>query len=256
LDARVEFLHATNFTPRLPPDKNKQTKRGSLLFAMNYYGLDGMEAVEKERWRKLILSRGPWTNEDQRGMLDYCEADVRALYGLCAAMTQRGHMPLNGQLNYGLLRGRYMRAAARMQSTGIPIDFERRNLLVSRRDEIKKQLVETLGRQYGVFDEECSFNEKRFVLYLNARGIGWPTYPSGRLDLRRETFKRMALLHPELELLRQLRRFLDELKLWNLSVGSDGVNRCWLNPFGSRTSRNQPSNSRFVSECRPGSVIT
>ena len=69
LDLRVEFLQAINFTPRPPPDKNKEKKRGSLLHALTYYGLDGIEAVEKERWRKLILSGGPWTNTDREGIL-------------------------------------------------------------------------------------------------------------------------------------------------------------------------------------------
>jgi hypothetical protein len=245
LDPRVEFLHATNFTPRLPPDQNRQTKRGSLLYAMRYYGLDGIEAAEKERWRNLILRGPPWTNTEREGIQGYCESDVQALSELSAAMTRRGHMPLNGQLNCSLLRGRYMRAVARMQFIGISIDLKRYNLLTGRWDDIERQLIEALGRQYGVY-EEGSFSEKRFAHYLNKRGIGWPLHPSGRLDLREKTFKQMAQFHPELEPLRQLKYCREKLKLRSLSVGRDGFNRAWLNPFASRTGRNQPSNAHFV----------
>jgi DNA polymerase I len=246
LDLRIEFLQAINFTPRPPPDKNKENKRGSLLHALTYYGLDGIEAVEKERWRKLILSGGPWTNTEREGILDYCESDVRAIHQLFTAMVRRDDVFLDGQLKFGLYRGRYMRAVTRMTFVGVPIDLERFNRLVNRWDAIEMQLIETLGKQYEVYDEEGSFSEKRFIRYLNERGIGWPVHESGRLDTKEKTFKMMAQLRPELEPLRQLEYCRKKLKLRKLSVGRDGFNRVWLAPFASRTSRNQPSNSGFI----------
>jgi hypothetical protein len=71
LDLRPEFLRAINTTPRTARDKNQ--KWGSLLHAMTYYGLDGIDAVEKKQWRELILRGGPYTAEEDRGILDYCE---------------------------------------------------------------------------------------------------------------------------------------------------------------------------------------
>jgi DNA polymerase-1 len=56
----------------------------------------------------------------------------------------------------------------------------------------------------------------------------------------------MAQRYPEFEPLRQLEFCLRQLKLRKITIGRDGFNRCWLNPFGSLTSRNQPSNSRFI----------
>jgi DNA polymerase I-like protein with 3'-5' exonuclease and polymerase domains len=46
--------------------------------------------------------------------------------------------------------------------------------------------------------------------------------------------------------MRELRSSLSEMRLSSLQVGSDGRNRCTLSPFSSRTSRNQPSNSKFI----------
>jgi hypothetical protein len=245
LDLRIEFLRATNFTPPLPKDKNNG--RTSLLYALNYYGLDGIDAVEKERWRVLIRCGGSWTAEEQEGILDYNESDVRASYELFAAMIRRGHIPLDRRFLFCLHRGRYMRSVARMEFTGIHIDLERLNRLRDRWDAIKMELVRTLGKQYdGVFDEEGHFSEGRFAGYLNARGWGWRMHKSGRLDLREKTLKKMAHLHPELEDFRQLKYALEKMKLWKLCAGQDGFLRCWLNPFGSRTGRNQPSNNQFA----------
>ena len=202
--------------------------------------------MEKEQWRELILRGGPWTASEREGILDYCESDVRALHQLLSAMIRRGHIYLDDRLNFSVYRGRYMRAVARMEFTGVPIDLERFNRLMSRWDAIKMQLIETLGKEYGVYDEEGSFSEKRFARYLNAHGWGWPVLETGRLELKTGPSNMMAHLHPELEPLRQLKYCREKLKLQELAVGRDGFNRCWLAPFASRTSRNQPSNSRFI----------
>ena len=36
------------------------------------------------------------------------------------------------------------------------------------------------------------------------------------------------------------------MKLFDFPVGKDGFNRSWLNPFGSKTGRNQPGSSKFI----------
>src|SRR4029077_19013404 len=51
---------------------------------------------------------------------------------------------------------------------------------------------------------------------------------------------------PELQPLHELRATLSGLRLTGLEVGSDGRNRCLLSPFKAGTSRNQPSNTKFI----------
>src|SRR5262249_10086676 len=46
--------------------------------------------------------------------------------------------------------------------------------------------------------------------------------------------------------IRELRHTLSQMRLNELAVGSDGRNRVLLSAFGSRTGRNQPSNSKFI----------
>jgi DNA polymerase I len=241
LDLRIEFLRAINTTP-----PQKEYREAKLLQALAYYGIDGVDAAEKSYWQDLVIRGGPWTAEEQKGILDYCETDVVATELLLRKMRDRGHVFSDRRLVQSLYRGRYMASVTCTKSVGVPIDMDRYSQLEPRWEPMKDKLVDTLGAEYGVFDSDRSFSEKRFARYLANRGWGWPLLDSGRLDLKNKTFKQMAIVHPELETLRQLLYSLDKLKLNDLVIGKDGFNRCWLNPFGSRTGRNQPSNSKFI----------
>lgn len=91
------------------------------------------------------------------------------------------------------------------------------------------------------------FCSKRFAEFLARNGIPWPRLESGALDRSDDTFREMARTYPaEIGPIRELRHALSQLRLNELAVGPDGRHRCLLSPFGSRTGRNQPSNSRFV----------
>jgi hypothetical protein len=246
IDLRIEWKMRVNYTPRLTLSKEERKHWGSLPFVMNYYGLDAMDVVEKKQMQEMIGGGGPFTETQWEKIMAYNLSDARAESELFLAMVRRGHIPLDSRFQFCLWRGRYMRALAKMEWVGVPIDVERLHRLVNGWEPMKKHLIETLGKQYGVFDEKGSFSQKRFARYLSKRGIPWSVLPSGHLDLKDATFKMMAGLYPELENLRQLRYCLEKWKLRSILVGSDGFARCWLNGFGSRTGRNQPSNAEFV----------
>jgi hypothetical protein len=91
------------------------------------------------------------------------------------------------------------------------------------------------------------FSAERWAAYLARRGIPWPRLESGALALDDDTFHQMARAYPaEVGPIRELRHALGQLRLQDLAVGSDGRNRCLLSVFGSKTGRNQPSNSRSI----------
>src|ERR1700730_6324657 len=94
LDLFAEFRNKTNGL--VVPCGN------GLLGAMVYHGLDGIKAAEKETMRQLALRGGPWSENEARQLLDYCESDVAALSELFTRM-QPGI-----DLHRALLRGRYM----------------------------------------------------------------------------------------------------------------------------------------------------
>ena len=94
--------------------------------------------------------------------------------------------------------------------------------------------------------ERLSFSRERWARWLVVNSIPWPRLETGALDMRDETFRQMARRYPEVAPIRELRYTLSQMRLNSLAVGSDGRNRCLLSPFQARTSRNQPSNAKFI----------
>lgn len=209
-----------------------------LLGALLHFGLDGMDAIDKAEMRELAIRGEPFTAEEIRNLVDYCESDVTATQKLLMAMP-------NIDIDRALLRGRYMAAAAHIEHAGVPIDVKALNTLQAHWDGIKGHLIERIDADYGVFDGR-TFKTERWERWLDANGIPWPRLPTGRLALDDDTFRERARAHPAVEPIRELRHMLGQLRLNNLTVGRDGRNRCMLSAFRARTGRNQPSNSKFV----------
>jgi hypothetical protein len=137
LDLFVEFRNATNGLS--VPCGN------GLLGALAYYGLDALDAAEKEDMRQLALRGGPYTSAEREALLTYCQSDVDSLARLLDAMLP------DIDLKRALFRGRYMAAAARMEWAGVPLDAE---MLAQLRDNwgpIKSRLIREVDKDYGVF---------------------------------------------------------------------------------------------------------
>lgn len=211
----------------------------SLLGALAYHGLDGIDANEKDAMRDLILRGGDYSDDDRHAILDYCQSDVDALAALLPAMMPKIDLPR------ALFRGRYMCAVARMEHHGIPIDTDTLGVLRSNWTAIQTNLIQKIDTNYGVY-EGRTFKVERWSAWLAAKGIPWPRLFSGALALDDDSFKEMARSYPAVAPMRELRASLSALKLNELAVGPDGRNRVMLSPFGSKTGRNQPSNSRFI----------
>jgi hypothetical protein len=211
----------------------------SLLGALAFHGLDGIGAVEKDEMRALVLRGRPWSDAERAAILAYCESDVTALARLLPAMLPGLDLPR------ALLRGRYMAAAARMERNGVPIDTGTLERLKQHWGDIQDHLIADIDAGYGVF-EGRTFKADRFAAWLVRTGIPWPRLASGRLDLSDDVFREAARSHPEVAPLRELRYALSQLRLSDLAVGRDGRNRCLLSAFRARTSRNQPSNTKFI----------
>ena len=232
LDLYVEFRSMTN---------GRTVPSGlGLLGALAYCGLDCMESTEKQSMRELAMRGGPYTEDEQVALLDYCQSDVDALPKLLDKMIGQIDVPR------ALLRGRYMRAIATMEHTGVPIDTDILGGLRAQWPTIQSKLIERVDPRGEVFDGR-TFKADRWARYLVRHNIAWPKLPSGSLMLDDETFRQATKRHPMLVgKWRELRHTLGQMRLSDLAVGADGRNRCLLSPFQSRTGRNQPSNSRFI----------
>ena len=210
-----------------------------LLGALALRGLGHIDAGEKEQMRKLILEQRQWTEDEKRRILDYCATDVTGTAALFSRMARSIDWPR------ALLRGRYMKAVARMERNGVPVDTSLHREMVTNWGELKVRLIASVDADFGVY-EGTSFRANQFAALLSARRIAWPKYPSGVLKLDDDTFRDQARRWPELQPLHELRATLSGLRLTGLEVGSDGRNRCLLSPFKAVTSRNQPSNTKFI----------
>lgn len=231
LDPYTEFRNLSNGLPT--PCGN------GLLGAMAWFGLPGIDAIEKDTMRDLVLRGGPWTTDEKVSILDYCETDVSSLAKLLDRMKSNLDVP------HALLRGRFMKAAAQIEYNGIPMDVEMFSCLSGRWESIQDELIAAIDARYGIF-EGRTFKMDKFSNWLIRNNIPWPRLESGTLDLQDDTFREMARIYPSVAPLRELRVSLSQMRLSELSVGHDGRNRCLLSAFRARTGRNQPSNSRFI----------
>jgi len=231
LDLFTEFRSLTNGL-KLPSG-------AGLLGALNYYGLSGIDAIEKEGMRELAMRGGHYTETEKSDLLNYCESDVLALEKLLVPMLPMINVPL------ALLRGRYMKSAAHIEFYGTPIDISALSILMESWDAIQQSLIKKIDVDFNVFEGK-TFKRKLFESYLIKHNISWPQLASGTIDLSDSTFKDMCRSNPQLIPLRELRITLSRMRLSDLAVGTDGRNRCLISAFRAKTGRNQPSNSKFI----------
>jgi hypothetical protein len=231
LDLYAEFKCFTSGVP---------TPNGSgLIGALLYFGLDAIDAAEKDSMRDLAMRGGDYSAHEQQALLDYCQSDVESLARLLPMMLPKIDLPR------ALLRGRYMAAVARMEWAGVPIDGNSLAAMRQKWEHIQDRLISRIDKDYGVFDGR-TFKAERWENWLTKKGIPWPRLPSGTLALDSNTFRELARTYPEVAPIHELRASLSQLRLNELAIGCDNRNRCLLSPFGSRTGRNQPSNSKFI----------
>jgi DNA polymerase-1 len=236
IDLFTEFRCATNGNP--------DVGRKGLINALAYYQLDYLIPEQKDAMRALILSGGPWSEDQKQAILDYCTEDVVALAPLLDAMLSS--QPWTElRLNQAQLRGRYMKAVGMMHYTGIPIDKGLLEDLNANWDQIKTELIDSINVIFGTYTNG-SFREALFEEYLAREGIAWPRLLSGRLALDKGTFSSMSKRNPSVRPLHELRKTLHGFKLNKLAVGSDSRNRTMLRPFSAKTGRNQPSTTKFA----------
>ena len=174
----------------------------------------------------------------------------------------------------------------RMRWHGIPIDMstygpvkERGGAIASSmRESLNKQLLvearkihgqmtdpqdkDALGRFLGgVVKDACRrgleeqvevyyqdvFKRRTMFALMRACKIPIPIDPKTRkFTCATRAVKGMIATHPLLKEYYEDKRMIDAVKNLQLEIGADNRNRSWLNPFGTKTGRNNPSTNRYV----------
>jgi DNA polymerase-1 len=254
LDAYIEFRHFTNDGAVKAEDRAREDKaRGggkgnggfySLAGALRYFGEDVIDVAHKHDMRDRIIQGPPFTVAEREQILDYCEDDVRGLMRLIPHIV-----PTIRSLPHALARGDYTWLLALQERRGVPINLPQLEGIRAQWDPIRCELVHEKDRAYGCYEIENGvphWHSHLFADYIKRHQMAWPTYADGKLDEREQTFRDMAGRYPQVETLRDLRYTLSKLRLNDLAIGRDGRNRCLLGGYGTKTSRNAPSTTKFI----------
>ncbi len=201
---------------------------------------------------------GRTQEEHAKMILDYCEEDVVATH--FAAQ----HIMSESAFNFeqALHRGSYTRAVAHFEHHGLPINKERFEAIRANARSLQLHIVQEIERvhNYGVYVIEGRedlknkphpvFKMDKFVELLERNGIAlgktWQTTPTGKPVLDDDYFGDMCNAYPFLQPLRQCRKTLKTLSLFDTVIGEDGFQRFTLFMFGSVTSRNNPRATEFM----------
>ena len=247
----------------------------ALIKACQRYRVKAMDQDRKDEMRRLASTRRPITHrEGHRGVLqDYClNDDCWAGIRLFKAMR-----PYIDFLR-APIRGAFMMEIERMRWHGIPIDTStyyqteqsagtiasamredlnrklraeawkiyKRMAKGKARDTLRRTLMQMRKDKIGVYFQDV-FKRKTMLALMRACGIPLPVDPkTGKYSCATKLLKSMIDTYPLLKVFYEDKRMIDAIKNLKLEIGSDGRNRCWLNPFGTKTGRNNPSTNRYL----------
>jgi len=173
------------------------------------------------------------------GLEDYEDNTInQTLISAFKVVTTKKNLP------YALKRGHYLRASALIERNGIPFDTTCLLNILDHKDKFKSKLIEKHD-EHGIY-VDGAFSKKRFSDFLCKNDINWPLDSESNLILKKEVFEERAQSHRILQSLSDLRKLTSKLSKFNLPIGNDERSRCHLNPFSSKTWRNQPSNADFI----------
>ena len=173
---------------------------------------------------------------------DYCIEDNRIALRLYRAMQ-----PYIDLLR-APIRGAFMMEIERMRWRGIPIDMPTYRLAEQRAPIVVSKMRTELNRKLGA---EVYFQNvfKRATMFqvMQRNRIPIPVDPkTGNLSCATKLIKSMIETYPLLKHYYEDKRMIDAVKNLKLEIGADGRNRSWLNPFGTKTGRNNPSTNRAL----------
>lgn len=263
-------------------DKVNNSKPEATLSSM-VYQMNKKKVIDtdhKDEMRDLILSApARFTAGQAEDIISYCESDVRDLEACLSAIVKKYHSMLGAKpkmkpllLNEMLLRGQFGADCAWMYSRGYPIDIEATTNFSESVEDILSDIARDINRQfpdikpfrYDPKDERFKTNTKHIKGWIGDSQYKdkWLLTPGKSYSLSLDAFgKHFKFSHnyPEgnfgAQILRYLktkqsmngfRKSLNGKKSFWDNVGPDGRVRPFLNPFGSQSSRSQPSATGFI----------
>lgn len=218
--------------------KSMRTGGRSLLAAMSSFGLNAIEAGEKESWRNMIIGLD-WEEDDIPGIMGYCMEDVTATGKLLRKMIP--YIDFNREL----IRGEYMKGLSMIEQQGIPIDTVTLDRIKEAWPHLKEKLIEKANNIWPFYVDGV-FKLKNFDDYLRKKKMNWQRTPSGRPTISSDYLRMMGPRYPNIEILREIRDTISQFKNLRLAIGPDKRNRFMQSPLRTITGRNAPSNAKNI----------
>jgi DNA polymerase-1 len=239
IDLYAEYMVIHN-TEMSRDGESKQSV--NLIQACQRYGVTGMDKTYKEDMRSLAYTKTNHTPEEIALLQDYCIEDNRMVMQLYRTILPRI------DLLRAPIRGAFMMEIERIRWRGLPIDMPTYRLTErgapAAVSKMRTELNCKLGAEVyfqGIFKRGTMFQ----VMQRNQIPI--PIDPkTGKNSCATKLIKSMIETYPLLKEYYEDKRMIDALKNLKLEIGADGRNRFWLNPFGTKTGRNNPSTNRAL----------
>jgi len=214
-----------------------------LIEACRRYRVVGMDKAHKEDMRALAYSKANHTPEEIALLQDYC-------IGNDCWMTVRLFVAMRPQIDLlrAPIRGAYMMEIERMRWRGIPIDTDNYRRAERHAPAVVSKMRAELNRKLGaeVYFQNV-FKRKTMFHVMRRNGIPIPIDPkTGKDSCATKLIKSMIETYPLLKHYYEDKRMIDAVKNLKLEIGADGRNRFWLNPFHTKTGRNNPSTNRAI----------
>jgi len=199
--------------------------------------------------------------EHERAILDYNREDCVATHFVAQQIVKNSAAYNEEQ---ALHRGRFAISTAWFEANGLPVDVERFEAIKRNARKLQIRIAQRIEEQhgYGVYEIEgredlknkphAVWKMRNFAALLERHEISigkkgaWKSTPTGDPILEDDYFESQCNVYPFLQPLRQTRKTIRTLGLFDTLLGSDGFNRYGLFPFGQITSRNNPGASEFL----------
>ena len=131
-----------------------QLEGSGLLDFAKRLGVIAPGEEHKGDMRNLAVRGGPYSEEEKKSLLSYCEGDVATTAGVFRRLADADWFETPNHLGQALLRGKYLSALADAERLGIPIDREMLSACCDNWGEIRKALISDLDQDFQVYDGE------------------------------------------------------------------------------------------------------
>jgi DNA polymerase I len=238
LDMQVELRARTNGNEHLGLEFG-------LADAAFYAGCTDVDTIEKAHWQSMAMADRVWTEEEKRGLLEYCRKDTQAVVEMWQRFNRE--IPLDEAVG---LRGAFCKAVAQIQHWGMPHDDRTLTAFLENWACLKLEAIQGAHELYGCFPKgQLSFSA--LEEYVARHSILWPRTVSKRLATDEDTLKSLVSRYPQLLGFQETMRLKHSLVDLKISYGSDKRLRTAYYPFGQTTGRNNPSTAKHIFNTPP-----